>query len=132
MKKICMLAAALACCAVTLASAYNPYAPNQFDTMERNTWEYQYVYDLSKDGLTGASMAVFEPSYQLTRYEMSTYVAQAIRRRARANAEDQTKIDKLAQAFENDLKYVDENGESDKTVTITMPEGQPFDWKGDK
>lgn len=56
MKRIALLFIAAAVLLTGGAGAYNPYAPNPFDAMERNSWEYQYVYELTKDGLTDADL----------------------------------------------------------------------------
>ena len=77
MKRIWLVLVTILMLTAGTAGAYNPYAPNQFDTMERNTWEYQYVYELSKDGLTDADMSKFSSSYNLTRFEMAQMVAAA-------------------------------------------------------
>ncbi len=107
------------------ALAYNPYAPNQFDTMERSSWEYQTVYALSQAGLTGADMGKFSPSYELTRYEMTQMVAAAIQHRNTATEQQRSQIDKLADAFSTDLEYVG----TQKTTPSTPAAGTKFDWK---
>ena len=66
MKRLFLLLAAWCCLGLGTVLAYNPYAPNQFDAVDRHTWEYKAVYDLSKAGLTGAPMERFAPSYNLT------------------------------------------------------------------
>lgn len=126
MKRILVILAAMACSTVMAVSAYNPYAPNQFDPMEKNTWEYQYVYDLSRDGLTGADMSKFMSSYKLTRYEMAQLIATAKERRNTATPQQQEKIDKLCLAFSDDLAYVSETSPEEARAQ----QGQEFDWKG--
>lgn len=103
--------------------AYNPYAPNQFESMDRNTWEYQYLYDLTKDGVTGASIGKFDATYQLTRYEMTQMVETALARRSKATPAQQEKIDRLAKAFATDLQYMN------PTPVATPTEGQSMDWR---
>ncbi|MCH4178519.1 MAG: hypothetical protein LKF47_01455 [Megasphaera sp.] len=126
MKRTILILMMIATYAVTVVSAYNPYAPNQFDTMEKNTWEYQYVYDLSRDGLTGADMSKFSSSYTLTRYEMTQFIAAAKERRNQATPQQQEKIDKLCVAFSDDLGYVEPAKADDSQAS----QGQSFDWKG--
>lgn len=126
MKRLWLLTAAavfFVCSGV--AAAYNPYAPNPFDTMERTTWEYQYLCELTKDGLTGADMEKFSPSYPLTRYEMVPMVERAILNRNKATEEQQKKIDRLAQAFMSDL----EAGGVALPQNQPTPGGESFDWK---
>lgn len=126
MKRILVILAAMACSMVMAVSAYNPYAPNQFDTMEKNTWEYQYVYDLSRDGLTGADMDKFTSSYTLTRYEMVQLIATAKERRNTATPQQQEKIDKLCLTFSEDLEYIKDTPPEEARAQ----QGQEFDWKG--
>lgn len=106
MKRICLLVTALVMALTVAVSAYNPYAPNQFESMDRNTWEYQYLYDLTKEGVTGASLGKFAPTYSLTRYEMAQMVATAVQRRPKTTVAQQEKIDRLATAFATDLQYM--------------------------
>lgn len=126
MKRLLLLL--LACCVLGLGSvmAYNPYAPNQFDTVERSSWEYQTAESLTKAGLTGFSLDRFAPSYQLTRYEMTQMVENAIKNRARATAAQQKDIDRLQTEFAGDLGYLTTKGEEAQKET---PKGVEFDWK---
>lgn len=125
MKRLALLVAALCLSLSVTVGAYNPYAPNQFDTMDRNTWEFQYLYDLTKDGVTGADIQKFAPTYMLTRYEMTQMVETAIQRRSKTTAAQQEKIDCLAKAFATDLQYTTPSQPAQDTTT----EGQSFDWK---
>lgn len=124
MKRICMIIMAFVIMTIGSAAAYNPYAPNPFDTMERTSWEYTSLYTLSKEGLTGADMSKFSPTYSLTRYEMAQMVETAVQNRARATEAQKETIDKLAEVFENDLKYT-----STSTAAASTEEGVPFDWQ---
>lgn len=128
MKQLFLLLAAWCCLGLGSALAYNPYAPNQFDSVDRNTWEYKAVYDLSKAGLTGTSMDRFAPSYNLTRYEVTEMVAAAMKNRSRATADQQKEIDKLAQSYADDLQYLPDTAQK----ATQTPQGVAFDWKGDK
>ncbi|MGE1062331.1 hypothetical protein NXG27_06830 [Megasphaera paucivorans] len=107
--------------------AYNPYAPNPFDTMERTSWEYKAVYDLTKAGLTGSDMSKFSPAYSLTRYEMAQMVAVAIQNRQKATAGQKEEIDKLQDSFSEDLAYA--AGGNSTASHNTQPAGQIFDWR---
>lgn len=125
MKRILVLLAVLCLSLSAAVSAYNPYAPNQFDTMDRNTWEFQYLYDLTKEGITGADIQKFSPTYALTRYEMAQMVEVALQRRSKTTAAQQEKIDRLAKAFATDLQYTTPVQPA-QTKTATS---QDFDWK---
>lgn len=108
------------------AGAYNPYAPNQFDSVDRSSWEYKAVYSLSQAGLTGAPMERFDRSYNLTRYEVTAMIAVAMKNRSKATAEQQQSIDRLAKSYADDLQYLtDTPQKADET-----PKGVAFDWKG--
>lgn len=122
MKRIGLLFAIFWMTLAVAVSAYNPYAPNQFEAMDRNTWEFQYLYDLTREGVTGANIQKFAPSYTLTRYEMAQMVEVAVQRRAKTTAVQQEKIDRLAEAFETDLQYTG----SDQVQA--EPEGQTLQW----
>ena len=71
MKKFIVATVMTVLIGICTAGAYNPYAPNPFDTMEKNSWEYIYVKELTDAGLTGATKDKISPAYRLTRYEMA-------------------------------------------------------------
>ena len=125
MKRLFLLLAAWCCLGLGTVLAYNPYAPNQFDAVDRHTWEYKAVYDLSKAGLTGAPMERFAPSYNLTRYEVTEMIATAMKNRSRATADQQQEIDKLAQSYADDLRYVtDAAQEANQTPKASYSTGR--------
>ena len=131
MKRLGLMLLTLALLACGTASAYNPYAPNPFDAIEQDSWEYRYLLDLTKAGLTGTDMARFSPSYALTRVEMRDMLVTALKNRSRATASQQKEMDQLASEYAEDLTYA-RDGETLKTET-EKPAGDLFDWKqGDK
>ncbi|HAM04044.1 MULTISPECIES: hypothetical protein [unclassified Megasphaera] len=131
MKRLGLMLLTLALLACGTASAYNPYAPNPFDAIEQDSWEYKYLLDLTKAGLTGTDMTRFSPSYVLTRVEMRDMLVTALKNRSRATVSQQKEMDRLASEYAEDLTYA-RDGETLKTETET-PAGDPFDWKqGDK
>ena len=131
MKRLGLILLTLALLACGTASAYNPYAPNPFDAIEQDSWEYKYLLDLTKAGLTGTDMTRFSPSYVLTRVEMRDILEKKKKNRSRATASQQKEMDRLASEYAEDLTYA-RDGETLKTETET-PAGDPFDWKqGDK
>lgn len=125
MKRIVMMLIAAAILLMGSVAAYNPYAPNPFDAMEKNSWEYQYLSELTQDGLTGADISKFSPTYSLTRFEMVPMVEAAVRNRNKATVEQQKKIDKLAEAFADDLAL---SGVYPPQMTPSA-DGQQFNWK---
>lgn len=126
MKRWILLAISFFILAIGSVAAYNPYAPNQFDVMERTSWEYKAVYALAQAGLTNGDMSKFAPTYSLTRYEMTEMVASAIKQREKATVEQQGQIDKLANEFAEDLKYLEPATATKKTEPV---QGEKFDWK---
>ena len=109
--------------------AYNPYAPNQFDTVEKTTWEYQSVSSLAKAGLTNGDVSKLTPSYNITRYEMAQLVQTIVDNREKATATQKEQIDKLSEAFADDLKYLKPAApETKKDKKDTGREFTAFDW----
>ncbi|WP_288858453.1 hypothetical protein [uncultured Megasphaera sp.] len=89
------------------ASAYNPYAPNQFAIVQHNEWEYRAGMKIFQSGLIPEGANKFSPSYALTRFELTQLVALAVHRRNKADKDIQTLIDSLQRDLQNDLSYVD-------------------------
>ena len=58
--------------------AYNPYAPNPFDAVEKKSQAYIYVKELTEAGLTGVGRDRVSPTYPLTHYEMIKMVETAL------------------------------------------------------
>ena len=127
MKRLFLLLAAWCCLGLGTVLAYNPYAPNQFDAVDRNSWEYKTAYSLTQAGFMGGNLSKFAPSYSLTRYEMTEMVETALKERDRATIAQKEQIDKLAEAFSDDLKYM----YPDQTAAPAagQAQGQDFDWK---
>lgn len=118
MKRYIVMFSLLFCCMT--AYAYNPYAPNQFDTMDRNSWEYKSVKTLTEAGLTGATLQKFDKSYSLTRYEMTEMVAYAMAHKKEANAQQIAEIERLEEAFANDLDYMGVNRKKEEEPTVVV------------
>lgn len=126
-KVILFAAAAILSASVTFA--YNPYAPNPFDGLERNSWQYAYIMDLTKAGLTGESMGKFDSSYTLTRVELRDMLVAAYKNRDRADDKQKKEIDRLVEEYRDDLTYA---RSGDTVTTSSSEEGLPFDWRGAK
>lgn len=86
--------------------AYNPYAPNQFDVVEHNSWEYKVSQQVSKSGIAPEMAFKFNDSYRLTRFELVQFVAVAIQRRERVSESVQRLIDSLQKKLDHELQYV--------------------------
>lgn len=50
------------------AAAYNTYAPNSWDTVKKEAWDYQAVYDLCEKGRAPGYDVNFFNRGSLTRY----------------------------------------------------------------
>ena len=72
MNKIVYLAAAFTALAVN-AFAYNWYAPNSFDTVKKDSWDYKAVYTLCEEGKAPDYTTSFF-SKELTRYEIASVI----------------------------------------------------------
>lgn len=54
------------------AAAYNTYAPNSWDTVKKEAWDYQAVYDLCEKGRAPDYDRNFFNRGSLTRYELAS------------------------------------------------------------
>ena len=54
------------------AAAYNTYAPNSWDTVKKEAWDYQAVYDLCEKGRAPDYDRNFFDRGSLTRYELAS------------------------------------------------------------
>lgn len=130
MKRMILALLALVMLTGGMAGAYNPYAPNPFDAIEQDTWEYQYIRDLTQAGLTGSDMNKFAPGYALSRVEMRDMIAVALTNRSRADEVRQKEIDKLAAEYKEDLEYANGGKEAVQIQEEEEnPAGFPFEWR---
>lgn len=54
------------------AAAYNTYAPNSWDTVKKEAWDYQAAYDLCEKGRAPDYDRNFFDRGSLTRYELAS------------------------------------------------------------
>ena len=71
MKKIIFAAICLLSFRLT-AAAYNTYAPNFWDIVKKEAWDYQAVYDLCEKGRAPDYDRNFFNRGSLTRYELAS------------------------------------------------------------
>ena len=91
--------AATAVLGVTTAFAANP-----FSDVTPSDWAYQSVSQLAAAGvINGYPDGTFKGQNNITRYEMAQMVAKAMANQARANAEQQAMINRLANEFASEL-----------------------------
>jgi len=103
--------------------AYNPYAPNPFDVVEKKSQAYIYVKELTEAGLTGVERDRVSPTYPLTHYEMIKMVETALTNKDKATPEQAEKMDALSKEFGDELSADMRTSHGDKS------EGKPFEWK---
>ena len=98
-KRFAAVFAATAVLGVTTAFAANP-----FSDVTPNDWAYQSVSQLAAAGvINGYPDGTFKGQNNITRYEMAQMVAKAMANEARANAEQQAMINRLADEFASEL-----------------------------
>ncbi|KAF1678457.1 putative porin, partial [Veillonella sp. R32] len=80
------------------------FAANPFSDVTPNDWAYQSVAQLAAAGvINGYPDGTFKGQNNITRYEMAQMVAKAMANEARANAEQQALINRLADEFSSEL-----------------------------
>ncbi|WP_298705967.1 S-layer homology domain-containing protein, partial [uncultured Veillonella sp.] len=98
-KRFATMLAATAVLGVTTAFAANP-----FSDVTPSDWAYQSVAQLAEAGvINGYPDGTFKGQNNITRYEMAQMVAKAMANQARANAEQQALINRLANEFASEL-----------------------------
>ena len=98
-KRFAAVFAATAVLGVTTAFAANP-----FSDVTPSDWAYQSVSQLAAAGvINGYPDGTFQGQKNITRYEMAQMVAKAMANEARANAEQQAMINRLADEFSSEL-----------------------------
>ncbi|MBP6889899.1 MAG: S-layer homology domain-containing protein [Veillonella sp.] len=98
-KRFAAIFAATAVLGVTTAFAANP-----FSDVTPQDWAYQSVAQLAAAGvINGYPDGTFKGQNNITRYEMAQMVAKAMANEARANAEQQAMINRLADEFSSEL-----------------------------
>ena len=122
MKKVMMILLAVGMITSSIW-AYNPYAPNPFDVVEKKSQAYIYVKELTEAGLTGVERDRVSPTYPLTRYEMVKMVETALTNKDKATPEQAEKINVLSKEFADELSADVRTSHGDKS------EGKPFEWK---
>ena len=122
MKKVMMILLAVGMITSSVW-AYNPYAPNPFDVVEKKAQAYIYVKERTEAGLTGVERDRVSPTYPLTRYEMVKMVETALTNKDKATPEQAEKIDVLSKEFADELSADVRTSHGDKS------EGKPFEWK---
>lgn len=80
------------------AAAYNTYAPNSWDTVKKEAWDYQAVYDLCEKGCAPGYDVNFFNRGSLTRYELASVlkdILEAEKKGSTLTDEERKKIARL-------------------------------------
>lgn len=97
MKKIIFAAICLLSFRLT-AAAYNTYAPNSWDIVKKEAWDYQAVYDLCEKGRAPDYDRNFFNRGSLTRYELASVlknILEAEKKGAAFTEEEKKKLIRL-------------------------------------
>lgn len=97
MKKIIFAAICLLSFRLT-AAAYNTYAPNSWDIVKKEAWDYQAVYDLCEKGRAPDYDRNFFDRGGLTRYELASVlknILEAEKKGAAFTEEEKKKLIRL-------------------------------------
>ena len=99
------------------AAAYNTYAPNSWDTVKKEAWDYQAVYDLCEKGRAPDYDRNFFDRGSLTRYELASVlknILEAEKKGAAFTEEEKKKLIRLKKEYARELDalgYSDEKKE---------------------
>ena len=105
MKKIIFAAICLLSFRLT-AAAYNTYAPNSWDTVKKEAWDYQAVYDLCEKGRAPDYDRNFFNRGSLTRYELASVlknILEAEKKGAAFTEEEKKKLIRLKKEYAREL-----------------------------
>lgn len=123
MKKIIFAAICLLSFRLT-AAAYNTYAPNFWDIVKKEAWDYQAVYDLCEKGRAPDYDRNFFNRGSLTRYELASVlknILEAEKKGAAFTEEEKKKLIRLKKEYARELDalgYRDEKGKKEPVIEI--------------
>ena len=84
------------------AAAYNTYAPNSWDTVKKEAWDYQAAYDLCEKGRAPDYDRNFFDRGSLTRYELASVlknILEAEKKGSTLTDEERKKLARLKKEF---------------------------------
>lgn len=124
MKKKLFLTMLFAAASFT-AFAYNPYAPNSFDSVSPKSWDYQTLLALCKEGKAPDYDEKFFNRGEITRYELAGIIKNLLENNSR-EGDDGASLKKLKKEYARELESLGYHEEKKK------PEGTPiFEIGGD-
>lgn len=101
MKKFIL--AAIFTAATLTASAYNWYAPNSFDTVKKDSWDYQTVYTLTEQGRAPGYTKDFFEGKDLTRYELASVIKTLLENHKQGDGDEEA-LAKLKKEYVRELE----------------------------
>ncbi|MEE3453018.1 hypothetical protein [Dialister sp.] len=124
MKKKLFLTLLFAAASFT-AFAYNPYAPNSFDSVNPKSWDYQTALSLCREGKAPDYDERFFNRGEITRYELAGVVKNLLENNSQ-KGDDGQKLAKLKKEYARELESLGYHEEKKK------PGGTPiFEIGGD-
>ena len=113
MKKIIFAAICLLSFRLT-AAAYNTYAPNSWDIVKKEAWDYQAVYDLCEKGCAPGYDVNFFNRGSLTRYELASVLKDILEAEKKGSTLTDEERKKLARLKKEYIRELDALGYSDE------------------
>ena len=96
------------------AAAYNTYAPNSWDTVKKEAWDYQAVYDLCEKGCAPGYDVNFFNRGSLTRYELASVLKDILEAEKKGSTLTDEERKKLAHLKKEYIRELDALGYSDE------------------
>lgn len=96
------------------AAAYNAYAPNSWDTVKKEAWDYQAVYDLCEKGRAPGYDVNFFNRGSLTRYELASVLKDILEAEKKGSTLTDEERKKLARLKKEYIRELDALGYSDE------------------
>lgn len=96
------------------AAAYNTYAPNSWDTVKKEAWDYQAAYDLCEKGRAPDYDRNFFDRGSLTRYELASVLKNILEAEKKGAAFTEGEKKKLIRLKKEYIRELDALGYSDE------------------
>ena len=96
------------------AAAYNTYAPNSWDTVKKEAWDYQAVYGLCEKGCAPGYDVNFFNRGSLTRYELASVLKDILEAEKKGSTLTDEERKKLARLKKEYIRELDALGYSDE------------------
>lgn len=96
------------------AAAYNTYAPNSWDTVKKEAWDYQAVYNLCEKGCAPGYDVNFFNRGSLTRYELASVLKDILEAEKKGSTLTDEERKKLARLKKEYIRELDALGYSDE------------------